>query len=154
MFGLCIYYIINLLIKNRLTEQFVPNDNRNSHYFLTNAMIPGKKDITNLKEYNHSIMNNYSYVGDFNENIEKTDPNVVTHRQSILNRDGIICIDNKSIQKYKPSFLKNNEIINLYDFPFYHDWRYPERPIDVNFAINPKYYCLKNPEIYPCYKWM
>lgn len=33
---------------------------------------------------------------------------------------------------------------------FYHDWRYPLKPINVKFAADPKKYCKENPGLYPC----
>lgn len=38
-----------------------------------------------------------------------------------------------------------------YDKPYYYDWRYPEKPLDIEFAANPKKYCKKYPHRYPCY---
>ena len=43
----------------------------------------------------------------------------------------------------------NLELING---QFYIDKRYPERPIDINFAINPEHYCKLNKLTYPCYQ--
>jgi hypothetical protein len=165
-FGYVVYYVINLLMRKRLTENFAPDEGDfninldDSHYFLKTAILPGKKDIANLKETNpnHS---NYYYVDDKSVIIETTDPNVVTHRQSKLlfpkNKNQLTCIDEKNpirraIQHYQPFMYDEAEIINYYDYPFYRDWRYPERPIDVKFAANPEKYCEEHPNIYPSYK--
>lgn len=72
-FGYVCYYIINLLIRERLTERFISgasgnpmylldeavkpiNDptlqDRDSHHFLMTTPIPGKKAIVDLKEHN------------------------------------------------------------------------------------------------------
>src|SRR5690348_2084206 len=81
-FGYIVYYVIQLLIRTRMIEGFIsaasgdpmlmmdesykPINNlslhdRDSHYFLMTAILPGKKDITNLRETNphHS---SYYYV--------------------------------------------------------------------------------------------
>lgn len=34
---------------------------------------------------------------------------------------------------------------------YYHDWRYRSKPIDIEFAMDPKRYCKLNPTAYPCY---
>lgn len=165
--GYVAYYIINLLMKKRLTESFsvYPPDgslnNEDSHYFLMTSILPGKIDIANLKETNphHS---DFYYVDNKAVNIEQTDPNVVTHRPSKLEypkiKDQLTCIGENDpirpiIEEYQPYMYDQAEIINYYDYPFYRDWRYPERPIDPRFAANPAKYCEKNPHIYPCYKY-
>ena len=148
-----------------MTENFSTENNNfdlnDSHYFLTTSILPGKKDIANLKEKNPHHTN-YYYVDNNSIYIEKTDPNVVTHRDSKLiypkNRDRLTCISDKdpisyAIKQYQPYMYDQPEIINYYDHAFYRDWRYPERPIDIRFAVNPQKYCELNPHIYPCYKY-
>ena len=166
VFGFVVYYIINLLIRQRITEEFkgYPGDPLNvddSNYFLMTSLLPGKVDIANLKEHNpqHS---DYFYVDQAETKIEQTDPDVVEHRPSKLNyarmKDQLACIGEKSpireaIKKYQPYMYDRPEIMNYYDFPYYRDWRYPERPIDPQFAINPKKYAEKYPYIYPSYRY-
>ena len=181
-FGYITYYIINLLIRQRMVEGFVSaadgnplfmmdetitkvNDlslhDRDSHYFLMTAILPGKIDITNLKETNphHS---SYYYIDDEGLSTELTDPNVVKHRESKLSYPKIehklTCVRENhplrpTIQRYQPYIYDKPHLINYYDQPFYRDWRYPERPIDVRFATNPEKYCEQFPHVYPCYKY-
>src|SRR5438874_1037897 len=95
-FGYIVYYVVNLFIRQRITEDFISGANgdpmvmmdesyqpagdlslndRDSHYFLMTAILPGKVDITNLKETNpnHS---SYYYVDDEGLSTERTDPNI------------------------------------------------------------------------------
>jgi hypothetical protein len=166
VFAYVIFYVIDLLIKKRLTEGFSstyrgePNEPitvNDSHYFLMTSVLPGKKDIALLKEKNpnHS---NYYYVDQKETIIEQTDPRVVEHRQSSLDHSNLTCIDQnapirKIIKEYQPYMYDEPELVNLYDYPFYRDWRYPERPIDLRFAIDPQKYSEKNPLVYPSYKY-
>ena len=92
--GIAIYYIVNLLIRKRMTEAF-ENPHQmtidDSHYFLTTAVLPGKEDIVNLKETNPSHTK-YIYVDQSAQRME--DPsNVVTQRQSSLNQQNLVCFD-------------------------------------------------------------
>lgn len=159
--GIGVYYVVNLLIRRRLTENFT--DDRSlglydSHRFLMTSIMPGKVDIANLREKNPHHTDFY-YVDPSAVTLEQTDPKVVSHRVSALDsRQKFTCIGPKHpirqvIQQYQPYFYDQAEIINQYDFPFYRDWRYPERPIDPQFAINPEKYCEKNPQVYPCYRY-
>ena len=181
-FGYIIYYIINLLIRERMVENFVNAANgdpmfmmdetntrindlslndRNSHYFLMTSIPPGKVDITNLKERNpnHS---SYYYIDDEGLSTELTDPLIVKHRESKLSypkiSNKLTCIGENhplrtTIQKYQPYMFDKPDLINYYDQPFYRDWRYPLMPIDVRFATNPEKYCEQFPHVYPCYKY-
>lgn len=160
--GLSCYYVINLLIKKRLTETFtaMPREAssiQDTNYFLTTSIMPGKVDIVNLKEHNpnHS---NYSYLTSESANVERVDPKVVEHRPSKLDKVPLTCISpndpiSAKIKKLQPYMYDEPEIINLYDYPFYRDWRYPENPIDPRFAANPEKYCEANPQVYPCYRY-
>ena len=38
-----------------------------------------------------------------------------------------------------------------YNNMYYHDWRFPEKPIEVEFAANPEEYVKKHPKRYPSY---
>lgn len=160
-------------MKKRMTENFInPNHGldinptqglgiADSHYFLTTSILPGKKDIANLKETNKHHTN-YYYVDEQQIKIEQTDPNVVTHRPSKLSysqiKDQLTCIKDTdpisyAIKQYQPYMYDQPDILNYYDHPLYRDWRYPERPIDIQFAANPAKYCALNPHVYPCYKY-
>lgn len=155
VFAYFVWYIISILIKRRTIESFNQSDGRlsmmDSHYYLTTAILPGKVDIVNLKEHNPNHTEFY-YVDPSAVTTEQTDPNVVSHKPSVLSKSPVTCIaNNPLISKYKPYILGDN-IVNYYDHPFYWDWRYPERPIDVKFATNPISYCRLNSNVYPCYK--
>jgi len=161
VFGYVIYYVVNLQMKKRLTEGFTDQgnflSNYNTHYFLTTSILPGKKDIADLKEINPHHTS-FSYVDNKALYLEGTTPYVVRHRQSKLDPRKLTCIKGnaplmKRIEKYQPYMYNRAELVTLYDHPFYRDWRYPERPIDVRFAANPKKYCAENPHIYPSYKY-
>jgi hypothetical protein len=181
-FGYIVYYVINLLIRQRLTEGFISaasgdplyfmdeteqpiNDvalnDRDSHFFLMNAILPGKVDISNLKETNHNHTS-YYYIDDEGLTTEMTDPNVVKHRESKLNypkiKDKLTCIKEDNpllpvIQKYQPYIYDQPHIINYYDQALYRDFRYGEQPISLKFAANPEKYCEQYPNVYPCFKY-
>lgn len=179
IFGYVVYYVINLLIKQRMIENLEQPDTINAsnstsnatfspdrtiHQFLNTEIMPGKIDIVNLKESNpHN--SNYFYL-DHNERNKVEIPNrkVSTPKPSKLTyhrlkeNDQLMCITNKdpirqSIKDYQPYMYDQGEIINYYDRPFYRDWRYPERPIDPNFAANAEKYCANQPNVYPCYRY-
>lgn len=103
IFGYVVYYMINLLIKKRLVEGFanaangdplffldekynssIDNPNlgdRDSQYFLMTAIMPGKKDIVNLKETNPAHTS-YYYVDNDALSLEQTNPIVVKNRKA------------------------------------------------------------------------
>jgi hypothetical protein len=161
--GLVVYYIITLLIKKRLTETFTgrsdPSLNiEDSHYYLMTSILPGKEDIVNLKETNPKHTNYYYVDQNAPKITEQTDPDVVSHRQSSLDTRNLTCIKGKDpirkiIQHYQPYMYDQANIINYYDYPLYRDWRYPRKPIDPKFAVNPQKYCEQNPSVYPCYRY-
>jgi len=166
IFGCIVYYVVNLLLKKRITENFVTTPENNltindSHYFLTTSILPGKQDIASLREKNPKHTD-FFYVDDNAVTVEQTNLNVVSHRPSKLSyptiKPELTCIkENHPIRKmignYQPYIFDQPEIDNYYDYPFYRDWRYPERPIDIRFSVNPKQYCANNPHVYPCYKY-
>lgn len=186
-FGYIVNYIINLLMRERLTETFIsdangnpvyfldeitnPNaldlnlDNRDDHYFLMTAMMPGKKAIKNLHESNVNETDFY-YIDNDALKLEKPNPETVKIKPSKLSypriKDNLTCVKSEDpirsvISHYQPYIYDKAEIINYYDQPLYRDWRYPLRPIDVRFAANPEKYCEMFPNVYPCYvyysKW-
>ena len=58
--------------------------------------------------------------------------------------------DTDLIKYRQPYMYDEAEIING---RFYRDWRYPEKPIDVQFLKDPKAYCKANQFQYPCVKF-
>lgn len=54
------------------------------------------------------------------------------------------------VKARQPYMFDKPEIIKKDGEMFYHDWRYPQKPINVKFAADPIGYCKKNPGIYPC----
>jgi hypothetical protein len=136
-------------------------DINDSHYFLSTSILPGKKDIANLREKNPHHTN-FFYFDDKAAISEMTNPNVVTHRDSKLTfpniRNRLTCVSEKdpisyAVKQYQPYMYDRPEIINFDDYPLYRDWRYPETPIDIRFAANPEKFCSMNPQVYPCYKY-
>ena len=118
IFGYMVQYVINLLIKERMTEGFIANakgepryifdedyspannpalKSRDSHFFLVRAISPGKKAVVDLKE-NNPWHTNYYYVDDEAIKMEQPDPEVVKHRLSKLSypklkkKDQLTCI--------------------------------------------------------------
>lgn len=163
--GYAAYYIINLLMRKRITESFTDDsvdvNNMDSHYFLTKSLMPGKVDITNLVETNPAHTD-YTYVDDKSLVLEQTSNDVTMHRPSKLSyekiKDQLTCIDEnhpirEKIKEYQPYMYDEAEIINYYDYPFYRDWRFGERPIDIQFLANESKYCEKHAINYPCYKY-
>lgn len=133
-------------MKKRITEDF-SNRYKDSHYYLTTAVLPGKTNINNLREKNDNH-SSYFYVDQDAVNIETTDPNIVTNKQIIPIED------TKNCEKYQPYMYDKLELVTLYGKKFYRDWRYPERPIEIGFSINPKKYCEENPQVYPSFKYI
>ena len=129
-----------------------------SHYYLTTDVFPGKSDIVHLHEKNPHHTS-YFYVNPDAVTIEQTDPKVVTHRPSkVTSHPDLLCLrpESRTYQKileYQPYMYPNMNLLNFYDYPFYRDWRYPEQPIDPQFASDPSGYCAKNRLVYPCPKY-
>src|SRR5947207_2522348 len=101
-FGYIVYYVVRLLIKQRLTEAFIssangnplqfadesyqPNqklDRHDDHWFLMRALSPGKKAIVDLRERNR-FKSNYYYLSAEDTLIENPDPYAETHNPSKL----------------------------------------------------------------------
>ena len=57
------------------------------------------------------------------------------------------------LRNRQPYIYPDESAFEYYGKLYYHDWKYPLRPIDVKFAANPQKYCRRNPQIYPCYDW-
>ena len=157
IFGYFVYYIITLLIEKRLTETFTQNLSiDDSHHFLTTTILPGRIDITNLKETNKHHTD-YYYVDPQSVNIEQTNLNVVNRRPSQNDKSNKTCINSendtivKLVQNAQPYIYDKPNIINYYDFPLYRDWRYPLQPISLKFLSNPQKFCKEFPTTYPCF---
>lgn len=48
-----------------------------------------------------------------------------------------------------PDFMRTG-LKQYYGEDYYNDIRYPERPLSIEFAVNPADYCLRHPQEYPC----
>jgi len=173
------YYIVNELIKMRLTDSFlstsygspmmfsdenyrpVTNRSQNSHQFLNTDIILGKHDISNIKENNPNWIDQYFLDISKEKPVPTTD--VVTQRMSKLKyakeKDKITCIDDthpvsSKLSKFAPYMYDDKPaLVKYYDQPLYRDWRFQEKPIDIRFASNPEKFCASNPNVYPCYKY-
>lgn len=182
VFGNVVYYIINLLISTRLTETFITNNlhqkmffmdehhtpynkvnlhNRDAHWFLKKAYLPGKSSIRNLQA-NSPFRTNFKYFDHWESKLENPDPRTVKPVCSKLSfpkiKDRLSCISEnhplrKRVEKLQPYMYDKAKFVKHYDWPLYRDWRYQERPIDLRFAVNPQKYCEKNPHVYPCWKY-
>jgi len=179
-FGYIVYYVIRLLIKQRLTEAFISNVEQNpmqfkdeayqpdtkfnwhdDHYFLMQSISPGKEAIVKLRESN-PFKSDYYYLSAKDTLVENPDPYAETHNPSKLSyprmKDKLTCIPENApirelIKHYQPYMYNEAEIINYYNYPFYRDWRFGEQPIDIRFIADPKGYCEKYPMAYPCPKY-
>lgn len=154
LLGFVFYKIIQILIHKRYTENFTQfnepyiNDD-NSHYFLAKKLLPPNKAISVLSE-NNPHHTNYFYIDQNLTRPEQTDLNVSSYKRNKPNKPNTqLC---QTINKYKPLMYDKGDIVDLYDHLFYRDRRFPERPIDTEFAVNPYKYIMKNPHIYPSYK--
>jgi hypothetical protein len=174
------YYVINKLVRTRLTEPFISatkgdpryfmgtpwrpiNDptlsSRDSQFFLTRSIIPGKKSIVNLQEKN-PWRSNYFFYRD--SSIEDPNPDVVINQVSKLDylkvKNDLTCIGpdapiRRLIGQYQPFMYDKPRIIDFYEHPFYRDWRYAEQPVDIRFPVDPNKFCARNPVVYPCAKF-
>lgn len=48
-------------------------------------------------------------------------------------------------------FENGDTILTKYNKNYYHDWRFPAQPVEVEFAKNPEEYIKKYPKRYPSY---
>lgn len=58
---------------------------------------------------------------------------------------------NAIVEAKQPYFLDEALIIKRDGRNFYYDWRYPKKPIPVEFAKNPEKFIKQNPNVYPSY---
>ena len=54
-------------------------------------------------------------------------------------------------KEYNQYMFDDNSTIVKYNETFYHDWRFPAKPVEVDFASNPEEYIKKHPKRYPSY---
>ncbi len=54
------------------------------------------------------------------------------------------------IQYRQPYMFDKPKITDIDTNKYYYDWKYPRKPISVEFLKNPKKYCRSNPLEYPC----
>lgn len=157
VFAYVAYYVCHVLIKKRLIESFDSDPletqiltNNDSHYFLTQPILPGKTDINNLKETN-PFRSNFFYLDKKYAEKEDPDPNV-TKYPKVPHYDLKPYLD--KVKERQPYIFDKPYILYYYGYPFYYDWRYPERPIDIKFATNPEKYVEQNPHLYPSYRFL
>jgi len=55
------------------------------------------------------------------------------------------------IEEKQPSMFTKPIVLNNFGNMYYWDWKYPQKALDVRFAADPKGFCKKNPNTYPCY---
>jgi len=53
------------------------------------------------------------------------------------------------VDERQPYMFDQPTVIDNSGKKFYWDWRYPRKPIDIRFAIDPVGYCKKHPNTYP-----
>lgn len=56
-----------------------------------------------------------------------------------------------AIEHKQPYMFTKPVVVDYYGSLNYWDWKYPQKPIDIKFAADPKGFCKKNPNSYPCY---
>ena len=59
--------------------------------------------------------------------------------------------DASTTKKNNQYMFEDDSTIIKYNKKFYHDWRFPAKPIEVEFALNPDEYIKKHPKRYPSY---
>lgn len=55
------------------------------------------------------------------------------------------------IDHKQPYMFDKPIVVDYYGSLNYWDWKYPQKPIDIKFAADPKGFCKRNPNSYPCY---
>lgn len=117
---------------------------------LDRKVVPGKKSISNLilRDSKPETTENCLKLQKCQKNrgmrFHKDDPKEVT------------CISETHpvrtlIEEKQPYMMDKSEIINYYGSQSYWDWRFPRKPIDIRFAVNPKKYVKEHPNTYPSY---
>jgi hypothetical protein len=133
--------------------------NNKLYYVLSRPILKGNQNIDNLQEILNPILDNpvnkNEYIGETSEKPMWVTPFIRDMRKTPEKKCLVPDIPLYSrIDNRQPSIYNNpkkSSLFNLYGFPLYRDWRYPEKPISIEFATNPKKYCTKNPNNYPCY---
>jgi len=60
-------------------------------------------------------------------------------------------VDTEPTKKYNQYMFGDDSTLVRYNQTFYHDWRFPIKPVEVEFALNPEEYVKKYPKRYPSY---
>ena len=59
--------------------------------------------------------------------------------------------DPSTTKKENQYMFGDNSSLVRYNETYYHDWRFPAKPVEVEFAVNPEEYVKKYPKRYPSY---
>lgn len=113
---------------------------------LDRTVVPGKQKISTLKVplSDPHITDKYHRVGK------------VKQRTLNFKDKKKVCIPPNHpvyqlINDQQPYMFDRPELVDYYGRQYYWDWRYPRKRIDIKFLTDPKGYCKKNPNTYPCY---
>lgn len=125
-----------------------------------------------LAAYRHEMSENYQnedYSADdynnldlaLNKVLSKGDPvadavepmdemSCFVHDAEFHKLDPLEKVDFSTEKENQYMFGKDSSIVR-YNKTFYHDWRFPAKPVEIEFAMNPKEYIKMHPKRYPSY---
>jgi hypothetical protein len=139
-------------------------DHNNLAWILRRPVYPPRKLINNLKESNTGpssgpyAAENLGHVDFKTWNPCNCDIGIVNLDRPPYELEGttdavaLRLADPKThniLYNLEPDFMRTS-MKQYYGHLYYNDIRYPERPISVEFALNPAGYCLTHPQEYPC----
>lgn len=58
----------------------------------------------------------------------------------------------RRVATLQPNYLGKNAVI--VNGEYYHDQRYQNKPVHIDFAMDPETYSTKHPNVYPSYLWI
>lgn len=148
MFIILIIFLIILLffIIRPYRESFNSDANFNPLFLMDQNYMA----FDNLYDPHRQLYESINYKEGTDNSVGLINNNVLPYtRENIENK---LTKEQKKLITTKNPYMFTNKL-NIIRNQFYNDWRYPEMPIDVNFAINPDEYCSKYSSTYPCYKY-
>lgn len=122
------------------------NELENTDRVLERKIVTGKQEINNL-----GVPLSKPHVTDVYKRIRPLQKR--TFRFKDIKKATIAKSDplNTLIDDRQPYMFDQPEVVNYYGKNHYWDWRYPKKPISVEFAADPAGYCQKYPQKYPSY---
>jgi hypothetical protein len=74
-----------------------------------------------------------------------------THDAELYDLAPLKEFDPSTTKKENQYMFGDDSTLVRYNNTFYHDWRFPAQPVEVEFSMNPEEYVKKHPKRYPSY---